>query len=110
MNVANTLAHALRETLEQLEAAQISAKLTNHERIVSSATAALDCYAQSQRQRLLIRVCGEPARLALCDVLSGWTARRAGGAWHEIRTTDSAHHVRELMRDLRIRGTVKVVP
>ena len=67
------------------------------------------CYAESQRQPLVIRVCGEPARLALCDVLKGWTARRLGAsAWHEIRTTASAHHVRGLISDLRIRAVVRV--
>ena len=75
---------------------------------LKEAREALAAYDAQQEQELTIRVCGEGARMALCDCLKGWTARR-DGTWHVVTTRGNREHVLALINDLGIRATVKAV-
>lgn len=109
-NISDNLAAALRALYPLVPFDGNHADETAKGPPLKAARDALADYEATQRQNLIIRVCGEPARMALCDVLNGWAARATGGAWHEIQHRGNPHHVRELIRELRIRGTVNVTP
>lgn len=112
--ITEQLADALREIndaryvlIDALKQSNYADNTTAFHDAFDNAREALAAYDAQQTETLTIRVNGEAARMALCDCLKGWHARR-DGTWHVITTHANRAHMLALINDLGIRA--KVMP